>query len=169
MSSLVDSTYRGLVGRFQRGGTAVKPVSRPGASGYRWGFNVFVPAHKPEVNLLVEVGLLTRNVYKNDTVEVVVSGLTGVVGAQSFVSISGNCPPLDVVEAFTRQALAAKHDNPAHPVLTVTRSVKSEPVPEPASTPVPVEPDPQPRHKRRGRRQETDAQLEPHVDPPNES
>src|SRR5512137_3148176 len=97
MSSLVESTYRGLVGRFQRGGTAMKPVSRPDANGYRWGFNVFDPNNKPETSLLVEVGLLTRNVYKNDAVEIVISGLTGTVGAQSFVSTTSNCPPLDVV------------------------------------------------------------------------
>jgi len=166
MSSLVDSTYRGLVSRFQRGGTAVKPVSRPGATGYRWGFNVFTPNQKPEIYLLVEVGLLTRNVYKNDIVEIVVSGLTGTVGAQSFVSPTGNCPPLDMIEAFVRQALATKKDNPAVPVLTVTRSVKSEPVqappaPEPLPQPPPQpEPEVQPRHKRRGRRQEPEDQPE---------
>ena len=147
----------------------MKPVSRPDANGYRWGFNVFDPNNKPEISLLVEVGLLTRNVYKNDAVEIVISGLTGTVGAQSFVSTTSNCPPLDVVEAFVRQALAAKLANPPHPVLTVTRSVKSKPAPEVTSEVVaPVELE-HPRHKRRGRRQEFDAPVEPLVVPPNES
>jgi predicted RNA-binding protein with TRAM domain len=130
ISSLVDSTYRLLVGRLQRGGTGVKSVSRPGASNYRWGFRVFVPGPKESVFVLVEVGLMTKNVYKNDKVEVVISGLVGTVASRSFEPISGNCPSLDVVEAFIRTSLSEKQDLPEPQSKPESSSVVSDPVTE---------------------------------------
>lgn len=164
MSSLVDSTYRGLIGRFQRGGTGVKPAVKPDTAGYRWGFAVFSPDIKPDVSVMVEVGLLTRNVYKNDRVEIVVSGLVGTIPVQSFISSTGNCPPLDLVEAFVRQSLAAKQASPRP--LPDPSPEPSEPVVVSLPEPVQRLPEPEPelpsRSKRRGRRYEsTDQPLPP--------
>jgi len=165
MSSLVDSTYRALVSRLQRGGTGTRPVSRPAPLSYGWGFEVFTPGGKAEVNVMVEVKILTNNVYKNDKVCITVSGLVSSLKAVTMNPNSGNCPSLDYVEAFVRKSLAEKE---ALPPQAQTSSSNSEPVkisvdPEPDPQPEPQpepEPEPQPRHRRRGRRQDSDDQPE---------
>ena len=142
MSSLVDSTYRALVGRLQRGGTAVKSVSRLSASNCCRGFRVFVPGAKASVFVLAEVELMTNNVYKNDKVEVVISSLVGTVASRSFEPVSGNCPPLDAVEAFIRTSLAEKQDLPEPLAQPESSSVMSKPITEICVAPeglVPVE------------------------------
>jgi len=169
MSSLVDSTYRALVGRLQRGGTAVKPLNRPEPGCYRWGFTVFTPGPKACVFVTATVRILTRNVYKNDKVEIVVSDLVGTVPAHCFVPVSGNCPSLDTVEAFIRTFLSQKQDLPDQPIIPKPSSVAPEVVAE-----VSVEPEPLPepsspalRRKdklRRGRRFEQ-ADVEAPSDP----
>ncbi|MGV0949339.1 MAG: hypothetical protein ACOYB3_01610 [Azonexus sp.] len=120
---------------------------------------------------MVEVKILTNNVYKNDKVCITVSGLVSALKAVTMNPVSGNCPSLDYVEAFIRKSLAEKE---ALPPQVQTSSSKSEPVkisvePEPDPQPEPQpetepepdpqpEPEPHPRHRRRGRRQESDDQ-----------
>lgn len=168
MSSLVDSTYRALVGRLQRGGTDVKPVSRPDASAYSWGFKVFSPGDKQAVYVTVNVGLLVRNVYKNDKVEIVVSDITGTVATHSFEPESGNCPSLDMVEAGIRTYLAQKQDLPDQPPAVVAAqavSVVPPAEPEPAAE-VPVESEHERRkdRSRRNRRSGRHDDAEPEIE-----
>lgn len=132
MSSLVDSTYLHLVSRLQRAGTSVKAVSRPTSEKYCWRFSVAGTG----AELLVSVELMTVNVYKNDKVQIAVTGLLGTALGRTFMPISGNCPPLDAVEAFIRYALAEKGDPNRK-----SSSTKSEPT----GYLVAVEPDIQPQ------------------------
>ena len=139
MSSLVDSTYRALISRLQRGGTNTRPAHRPDTSQYKWGFIAYVPDGGPEICVQVEVGLLTRNVYKSDKVEITVTDPSGFSPFKTFEPISGNCPPIDAVEAFIRSALAVKMAAPHAPAPLPepeVSSLKHEPVEE-----VPAEPE----------------------------
>lgn len=140
MSSLVDSTYRSLVSRLQRAGTAVKAVSRPTADKYRWGFSVTGSG----AELSVSVELMTVNVYKNDKVQIAVAGIMGVAPSRTFTPISGNCPPLDAVEAFIRFALEEKGDTGRK-----TCSSKGEPAkPKAFVEPPPVQAEPSKKSKK---------------------
>ena len=174
MSSLVDSTYRALVGRLQRGGTATKPSARPSPGYYQWGFTVFTPGPKDGVFVTATVRILTRNVYKNDKVEIVVSDLVGTVPAHCFVPISGNCPSLDTVEAFIRTFLSQKQDLPAQPILTKPSPDEPEVIAEVAVEPHLPDPQPEPNSpalrrskSRRGRRPDQGDEEAPvaHVEP----
>lgn len=144
MSSLVDSTYRSIVSRLQRGGTAVKAQSRPSDEAYKWGFSVYDPDACDLAAVSVTVEILTKNVYKNDKVRLVVDG-------RAFDPLSGNCPPLDMVEAYTRFALLEK----IAIAMAKSSSTKSEPVAVAALVvEVVAEPEdgPESPRKRRGKR-----------------
>lgn len=170
MSSLVDSTYRALSLRLQRGGTGTRPVSKPDAQAYKWGFEVFTPGDERGVKVLVVVGILTKNVYKNDKVSIKVSEIHDIVPFREFTSPTGNCPPLDAVEAFIRKALAEKQ---ALPVQSGSKKEAAPPPPAPAppvvEVQVPVEPVEPPR-RRKGRRHDAEPEQTPAPEPaPNES
>ncbi len=133
MSSLVDSTYRALALRLQRGGTNTRPVSKPDAHAYKWGFEVFAPGDERGTKVLVTVGILTKNVYKNDKVSIKVSEIHDIVPVREFTSPTGNCPPLDSVEAFIRKALAEKQ---ALPAKSSSKKESDAPTPPPPAPPV---------------------------------
>lgn len=168
MSSLVDSTYRSLASRLQRGGTNTRPVSKPDAQAYKWGFEVFTPSDERGVKVVVTVGICTKNVYKNDKVSIKVSEIHDIAPFREFVSPSGNCPPLDAVEAFIRKALAEKQALPAQS-SSKKEAAPPPPAPAPPVVEVPVEPVDPPR-RRKGRRHDADPEQTPAPDQqPNES
>lgn len=169
MSSLVDSAYRALVLRLQRGGTNARPVSRPNAQSYSWSFEVFTPGDERSTKVVVTVGILTKNVYKNDKVSVKVSEIHDIVPFREFTSKTGNCPPLDAVEAFVRKALAEKQ---ALPAQSGSKKQAAPPPPPPAPAPLPVEvPVPvageqvDPPRRRKGRRHDAEPEQPPASEP----
>lgn len=158
MSSLVDSTHRALVRRLQRAGTGTRPVSRPTSVVYRWSFEVFAPDDPKKTAIKVEVGIHTKNVYKNDKVAITVSGLVANPDFKSFVPDLGNCPPLDAVEAFVRKALAEKVALPEQPSSKKETAPPPPPPPpvEEISPPAQVETSVEPSRRKRGRRHEAE-------------
>lgn len=108
MSNLVDITYRSLVARLQRYGTNVTLRKKPSLEAYCWTFDVAKDYPDPGVFLTVEVGILTKNVRRNDKIVVRVNGMSGGLPGREFISFKDVTPSLDYVEGFIRFSLDAK-------------------------------------------------------------
>jgi hypothetical protein len=131
MGRIADSTYRALATRFQRGGTQVKTVVKPGKAGGTWAFEVSVEA-SPDIKVLVEV---SEN--RLQKVGVTVSGLLGPSPVHLFESPVGNAPSLDHIVAAVGSALNEK-------IALKSRSIPSESFVVPPAPKLAPEPAPEP-------------------------